>query len=75
MVSPVKSDKQAEQLPERYEPLLMSDGEINVSEWIAEEIHLALPLAPCHEPPCVSFSNDEGEEDQAPPQNPFMKLI
>lgn len=54
-VSPVSSDKQAEQLPSRYEPLMVSGGEIEVAQWIAEEIHLALPLAPCHEPPCAGL--------------------
>ncbi|MBS0287838.1 MAG: DUF177 domain-containing protein [Proteobacteria bacterium] len=58
-VSPVVSDSQAENLPTRYEPLWVPTGEINVAEWIAEEIHLALPLAPSHEPPCVSFDSEE----------------
>jgi uncharacterized protein len=52
LVSPVASDTQAQQLPERYEPLLMTQGEISLAEWIAEELHLALPLAPRHEPSC-----------------------
>ena len=52
-VSPVVSDKQAEKLPAHYEPLWAPTGEINVAEWIAEEIHLALPLAPCHTYDCV----------------------
>lgn len=75
LVSPVSSDKQAEHLPEQYEPLLVTDGEINLGQWIAEEIHLALPLAPCHEPPCVSLNTDEGDDAGEPPQNPFKKLV
>ncbi|MBS0289434.1 MAG: DUF177 domain-containing protein [Proteobacteria bacterium] len=51
-VSPVSSDQQAAALPHRYEPLWVPMGEISMAEWIAEEIHLALPLAPCHEPSC-----------------------
>ncbi len=60
-VSPVASDQQAERLPGQYEPLWAPTGEINVAEWIAEEIHLALPLAPCHEPICVSFDTGESK--------------
>ncbi len=57
LVSPVANDKQAELLPERFEPLLAPEGEITLAEWIAEELHLALPLAPLHEPPCMSYDD------------------
>ena len=54
-------EEQAERLPAHYEPLWAPMGEINVAEWIAEEIHLALPLAPCHDPVCVDFDTGEGQ--------------
>lgn len=57
LVSPVISDTQAKQLPDRYEPLLMNNGEVNFAEWIAEELHLALPLVPRHEATCVSHDS------------------
>jgi uncharacterized protein len=52
LVSPVESDQQAKDLPPEYEPLLVAEGEIHLSEWIAEELYLALPLAPCHRTKC-----------------------
>lgn len=75
-VSPVASDQEAQHLPSRYEPLLTHDGEISLAEWIAEEIHLALPLAPRHEPSCVSYdTKDEGDESGSnSPGSPFAKL-
>jgi uncharacterized protein len=79
-VSPVVSDKQAEQLDIQYEPLLTSQGEISMAEWIAEELHLALPLAPRHEPSCVGIGNwDENQEKEEsgsdPSPSPFAKLV
>ena len=56
LVSPVVSDTAAKQLPEQFEPLMVTDGEVNLSEWIAEELHLALPFVPCHESECVSYN-------------------
>lgn len=75
-VSPVASDQEAQSLPSRYEPLLMHNGEITVAEWIAEEIHLALPLAPRHEPPCVSYDarDETSESGSNTPGSPFAKL-
>lgn len=54
LVSPVVSDAQADRLPSRYEPLLVTDGEIVVAQWIAEELYLALPFVPRHDFKCVS---------------------
>ena len=53
LVSPVVSDVQAGQLPDRYEPLIMRNGEVDLAEWIAEELHLALPFVPRHDADCV----------------------
>lgn len=65
LVSPVASDAQAKQLPERYEPLLMTEGELNFAEWIAEELHLALPLVPRHKEVCISHeSYTQGKTDE-----------
>lgn len=61
LVSPVNSDSEAKQLPSRYDPLMMHNGEVNFAEWIAEELHLALPLVPRHETDCVSSNYLKGE--------------
>lgn len=58
VVSPVVSDAQAKQLPARYEPLLMNEGEVALEDWIAEELLLALPLVPRHEAPCLPNKQD-----------------
>lgn len=55
LVSPVNSDSEAKRLPEHYEPLLMVEGTLNLREWIAEEMHLALPLVPRHDAACISY--------------------
>jgi len=64
-VSPIASDAQAKQLPAHYEPLLMTNGEVNFAQWIAEELHLALPLVARHDTACLShdsyIQNDSGE--------------
>lgn len=76
IVSPVESDAAAKDIPEQYEPLLVADGEINLASWIAEELYLALPFAPRHEPACLSYSasstGDEVQEAKKP--SPFAVL-
>jgi uncharacterized protein len=59
LVSPVVSDVQAQQLPARYEPLLVTNGEIVVTQWIAEELYLALPFVPRHDTDCVSHDTNK----------------
>lgn len=76
LVSPVSNDKQAEALPERYEPLMAPQGEITLVEWIAEELHLALPLAALHDPSCMDYGpKDESVgSGSSSSENPFAKL-
>lgn len=45
----VKSEAEAEALPEEYEPLLAPDGRVVLADLVADELLLALPLAPRHE--------------------------
>ena len=63
LVSPVVSYAVAEHLPVHYEPLLMHNGEIMLTEWIAEELHLALPFVPLHETQCVSYINNKNNDN------------
>lgn len=73
-VSPVANDGEAKHLPSCYEPLLVHEGEIALTEWIAEELHLALPLVPRHDYQCVSYENQiDGSNSGANP-SPFAKL-
>ena len=45
----VKSEDEAATLPEEYEPLLAPDGRVVLADLVADELLLALPLAPRHE--------------------------
>lgn len=78
LVSPVISDLQASQLPDYYEPLMVAEGEIRLAEWIAEELHLALPFVPLHDTPCMSHPaedlNRKEEEGEVIKDSPFKKL-
>lgn len=73
VVSPIEEESQANHLPEAYEPLLAPGGEVSLDKWIAEELHLALPLAPSHEPSCKSRHQETSEKEDKP-ENPFVKL-
>ncbi len=44
----VRSEAQAAQLPEDYDPLLAPEGGLAMAEWVADELLLALPLVPVH---------------------------
>lgn len=59
-VSPVTSDSEAKRLPACYEPLLVVNQEVIMAQWIAEELHLALPLVPRHDINCVSYKTFNG---------------
>lgn len=50
-LSPVVSLSESAKLPERYEPLMLQpEGLLNIGDFLAEEVHLALPIVPRHEP-------------------------
>ena len=81
----VSSRSAAEQLPERYDPLLVTgdeDNEISVASIVEDELILALPLVAMHSneecPQGKAFlSNSEtGQQDAPSPQreNPFAVL-
>ena len=49
-LSPILSEKELEQLPDYVEPLMLQpDGTLSMKSWLAEELHLALPMVPKHE--------------------------
>jgi len=55
LVSPVTSDGEAKRLPAHYDPLLITNDRVDLSDWIAEELYLALPFVPRHDYNCVSY--------------------
>lgn len=77
--SPVKSDAQAEALPEHYEPAMQNEfGEVDILALVEDEIILSLPIAPVHDSKHCEVSEADfvfGEipfEDEKP--NPFAIL-
>lgn len=74
----VKNHKQAKELAEEYEPLLLeSDEPISLSELVEEELILSLPIAPRHESKDTCIDMDEygaEEEPQEEKKNPFAAL-
>lgn len=49
LLSPMVSEKQSKNLPSEYEPLMVHDERVIVSEMIEDEILLALPMVSRHE--------------------------
>lgn len=74
-VSPVASIEAAKQLPPQYEPLLLTQGKIRLRDWVAEELHLALPIIPKHASDCkVALDTVKQEAGCHNPLHPFEKL-
>ncbi|MBW8192616.1 YceD family protein [Neiella marina] len=77
--SPVRDDDAAEQLPSIYEPVMLTEDEdVHIHQLIEDEVLLAVPFAPMHEPgSCKQTSHmswgelDESVEDKP---NPFAVL-
>lgn len=51
-LSPVKSDKEAANLPGDYEPLIMTEKTINILDIVEDELILNLPIAAKHDTVC-----------------------
>jgi len=53
-LSPVFSEEGSKRLPERYEPLMVEDDQIDLVTLVEDELLLNLPMIPKHEDPnCV----------------------
>lgn len=77
--SPVKSDAQAEALPEYYEPAILNEfGEVDILALVEDEIILSLPIVPVHESKHCKVSEADyvfGEIPEAEEKpNPFAIL-
>ncbi len=72
----VRSDKEAERLPERYEPLIVDSELMSLSSLVEEEILLSIPIVPKHSiEECGVKSSDLTEfEEQKDELNPFVNL-
>ncbi len=52
----VANDTQAAQVTSESEPCLLQDGRIELREWVADELLLALPMAPMHDQGCAKLA-------------------
>ena len=78
--SPVKSDAQAEKLPEHYEPVLVNEfGEVDILALIEDEIILSLPIVPVHDSKHCEVSEADMVFGEIPAENekpnPFAILV
>jgi uncharacterized protein len=69
----VTTDQAAEQLPERYEPLMVS-GSMALAEIIEDELILAVPLVPMH-PRAECPAPSAGDDRQQQEAHPFAALV
>ncbi len=49
MLGIVRTEKEADRLPERYDPLLVPDLSLVISEMVEDELIVSLPIVPMHE--------------------------
>lgn len=74
IVSPICSESEIEKLPEQYEPLLLTDEKIKLTDWLSEELNLGLPIVPSHDNDCQidpKYINNHKTEQK--PDNNFGK--
>jgi len=75
----VTSREQADMLPEEYEPLIVDEQTMSLTEIIEDELILVMPIAPMHPvDECtgrqMNYENDPEAIPAEGPQNPFSVL-
>jgi uncharacterized protein len=74
-LSPVRTDEEAELLPEEYEPLLVVEDTVSIATLVEEEILLSIPIVPRHsEKECPGESTHIEWEEEKDKTNPFADL-
>lgn len=72
------SEKEAEGLPEQYEPFVVKDGVLVVQDMIEDELLLKLPIVPMHSASeCkvkLPYKDAEWNQDEEKGKNPFQVL-
>ena len=72
----VRNEVEADQLPQGYDPLIVKDGTIFISEIVEEELIISLPIVPMHPiDSCkVSMPYSVGESLEPEKENPFKVI-
>jgi uncharacterized protein len=76
----ISSEDEIASLPEGYEPLLVPDQPVRLTDLVEDELILDLPLVPMSEHPVIgedlepSIAADDGESDEQLSANPFAIL-
>jgi uncharacterized protein len=78
IVNPPKVGKEADQLPSRYDPALITDGMLHVPDMVEDELIVNLPIVPMHDStdcrvklPLVA---DSGLSPELEKDNPFKVI-
>ncbi len=76
MLGIVETEEQADELPERFDPVVVKDEELSILEVVEDELIVSLPIVPMHKSedckvkmPFKADSDDEAESD-----NPFKVI-
>lgn len=74
----VHTEEEAERLPERFDPLVVVDGALMLSDMIEEELIVSLPIVPMHDPKhCqahLPFESDSKASAEVEKENPFKVI-
>lgn len=69
----IKSEQEAEDLPEEFEPFVQTDSKVPVVDMIEDELLLVLPVVPLHEQ-CQNKHYTPDPEIEVEKPNPFEVL-
>lgn len=73
----VRHEREVDEIPENLEPYVLVGDLMRLSEFVEDELILALPVIPMHEEMCVNFEQEQGVEqtlDETEKTNPFQIL-
>lgn len=71
-VALVSSEEEGARVPEDLEPVLAAGGRISVEQLVSEELLLALPIVPLHEPGAAVCTATQVRADET--HRPFARL-
>jgi uncharacterized protein len=73
----VKSEEEAKELPEIYEPVIAAEGELVIQDMIEDELIVSLPIVPRHDLKACNVQSSKvmlGSEKELEEDNPFKVI-